>query len=1422
MAFDQTTRNRLQKFVSDARDLLTKEFTRQIQAEYGMDPATGGVSCLDSLTHLEDNRRETARLLRDTLEHYLAGSPSRNVKECIDRIVREQAFTVLNRLCALRMAEARGIIIESIANGYKSKGFQLYARLAGAALGETGDAYRCYLFSVFDECALDLAVLFDRFSPQGRLFPRESVLLELLDLINHPDIAPLWIEDETIGWIYQYFNSPEERRQMRAESQAPRNSRELAVRNQFFTPRYVVEFLTDNTLGRIWYEMTRGNTVLKDQCRYLVRRPNEIFLDEGEQAPEQVEPVEDFSQEELLKQPVYIPYRRLKDPREICMLDPACGSMHFGLYAFDLFERIYEEAWDLEGQADGGIFARSEKLKPLRETYESKEALMRDVPRLIIEHNIHGIDIDPRAVQIAGLSLWLRAQRSWQAQGIRPQDRPQILKSNVVCAEPMPGEKEMLREFTEGLEPRVLGQLVEVIFDKMQLAGEAGSLLKIEEEIEETVAKAREEFNKELLRRQDAANSLFPEFLPPRQQTIYDFTDLPDKTEFWNEAEQKILNALQEYAEQAETTQANRKRLFARDTTRGFAFIDICWKQYDVVLMNPPFGDPVNSIRVLIKTGYGLGTDDLGMLIVARVAGLLQKDGFIGALTSRTYFAIPTGKEWRNMYLLKKPHITVTADLGYGVLDTAMVEAAAYVLQSQTQYLKSTFISLLQDQIKEPFLQDATRDIYKGTTNSRIYVHSTDTFLKVPGQVLAYWWPSNLLKKIGTLSSLKHEIGEVKKGLVTGDDFRFLRLAWEMPPSLIGSPNTWEYCSKGGEYASFYDDIHMLMNWKAVKSEMKVLSSSRIYNTNLCFKKGAVYPKRTTSDLSPRPLSTNCCFNDGAQFVALSNTENAFVFIGFAYTRVFKVLVELLYGGGDVSVSGSAARNYTGGVLEELPCPNLQDSAFEYLLEKSRDAICLAMKRCCSDENSRLFTSIPIVPRKTLKETIRNILNESHKRELQIGDLSYEIDKEFTRIFGLGDDGVSFLERAWGPHPYQYAHSEERFLLTWQQISTFLSNTGIADFSNTNVSRRVLTKKGYFSDRVLEIGAHMTQSHPKHISELLLRDSNYIAEQLSIMTKHLVSYIVGLVVGRWDIRYATGEMDHPKLPDPFDPLPISPPGMLQNADCLPAEPNDILENYPLQISWSGILVDDEGHREDIVGRVREAIEVIWKEKAGNIEQEICEILGVSSLREYFAKPGNFFEEHLKRYSKSRRQAPIYWPISTASGSYTLWLYYHRLTDQTIYTCVNDFIEPKLKEVAESASRLRQKSHRSNAEEKELERLSDLELELRDFRDELLRIAALWKPNLNDGVQITAAPLWKLFRHTPWQKTMKETWQKLEKGEYDWAHLAYSIWPERVREKCKYDKSLAIAHNLEGLYEEKPAGTKKKGGSRGKKQLSGEQ
>lgn len=285
----------------------------------------------------------------------------------------------------------------------------------------------------------------------------------------------------------------------------------------------------------------------------------------------------------------------------------------------------------------------------------------------------------------------------------------------------------------------------------------------------------------------------------------------------------------------------------------------------------------------------------------------------------------------------------------------------------------------------------------------------------------------------------------------------------------------------------------------------------------------------------------------------------------------------------------------------------------------------------------------------------------------------------------------------------------------------------------------------------------------------------------------LLSWTAGVAFGRFDWRLATGEREVPPEPEPFDPLPAKSPGMLPDGD----------EPYHRH---AGILVDDAGHEHDLPRLMADVLETV--------DAQVDE-----DLRRWLRR--DFFKYHLQQYSKSRRKAPIYWPLATASGSYTLWLYYPDLTDQTLFTAVNDFVEPKLKQVETELGNLRLAgASRSRADEKRLEELSDFRDELADLRDTLLTIAPGYKPNHDDGVQITAAPLWPLFRHKPWQKVLKETWEKLGQGDYDWAHLAMAYWPERVREKCVTDKSLAIAHDLEHLYvEPEPAPKKKRGRKR---------
>ncbi|TSA12037.1 MAG: SAM-dependent methyltransferase [Comamonadaceae bacterium] len=629
MAFDQPTRNRLQRFVNDARQVLEEEFTRQLQNDYGLDPNSGDVTDLTSLRHINDAQRESARILRDTLAHYCAGGDM-DVKQGLDRIVREQAFTVLNRLAALRMAEARGLLVESVGSGFQAKGFQLYARLAGTGLGETGHTYRAYLFSVFDELSQDLPGLFDRFSPQGRLFPREAALLQVLNLINEAVIAPLWSEDETIGWIYQYFNSKEERKAMRDASQAPRNSRELAVRNQFFTPRYVVEFLVDNTLGRLWFNATGGATGLRERCQYLLVKPDE--------APQAA--------------------TKLRDPRTLKLLDPACGSMHFGLYAFDLFAEIYREAWAWEQKHGPGSLDVSTQpqtsLRPLNQTYADESTFLRDLPRLIIEHNIYGVDIDPRAAQIASLALWLRAQRTWHNEGVRAKERPLIGRGHVVAATAPPVERELRQQFAVNLDQRD-ADLFEKTLHLLRGLPEMGVLLQVERELPELI----------------------------RQVFVGKGTGLfaIQETESWQQAEQRLRAALTDFARAAKSTYQGR--LFAQDALQGLRLIDLCREVFDVVVMNPPFGALASGTKEQLAKAYPRSKNDLLSIFVERGLELLRSGGRVGAITSRTCFFLSSFQKWREQIVLGLANPEVMADLGHGVMDDAMVEAAAYVLEKK-------------------------------------------------------------------------------------------------------------------------------------------------------------------------------------------------------------------------------------------------------------------------------------------------------------------------------------------------------------------------------------------------------------------------------------------------------------------------------------------------------------------------------------------------------------------------------------------------------------------------------------------------------------------------------------------------------------------------------------------------------------------
>jgi hypothetical protein len=1270
MAFDQTTRGRLQKLVNACRTLLSDEFSVQLQQTYGLDPNTGDVTPMARLTHLDDRQRHTAEVLRQTMTHYMGTERDSQYHRLavLDRMLREQAFTVLNRMAALLMMEARGQLFESVSKGYQSRGYQLYSKIAGTALGETGQSYQVYLFSVFDELAQELPALFDRYAANGLLFPRETALRALLDELNHFEIEPLWSEDETIGWIYQYFNSQDERKSMRKASQAPRNSRELAVRNQFFTPRYVVEHLVDNTLGRLWFNLTGGNTELRNRCQYLLT-------------------------ESCAEQEFQI---KVRDPRTLKLLDPACGSMHFGLYAFDLFLEIYREAWAWELKNGPGSLDVStiEKcgLKPLSQTYADEGEFFRDVPRLIIEYNIYGVDIDPRAAQIATLALWLRAQRAWQDGDIKAKDRPRLDRGHVIAATAPPTERELQDQFSAQLDPRD-SELFKKTLQMLKLLPELGVLLQVERELPHLIRQVYVGTGSGLFAKQEQ--------------------------EGWQLAEGRLRMALEDFSRAVNRTYQGR--LFAQDALHGLQLIDLCRESFDVVVMNPPFGLPSVGSSTYINENYQGAHNDIYSTFVARALTLCPT-GFVGCITSSSFLLSPRLEDFRLKIILK--NLICVVDFGLGVMDDAMVRAAAYVLSrsANEEFMAADAKALLKGIHTNPASE---------SLNSLFSAMRKEWFSGLPQSRLLIDAPQHVRDMLAQGPYFEPIAGTAREGMKTFDNERFIRLPWEIDPKSIGTTKTWRWLSKGGEFSFFYSEIHLLLNWKDDGAELKEVnlalngSTAQVRQASTYWgMQGATYSRRS-SGFSARALPLGCIFTSNGPGILPLNGTNPLYMLGWINSRPIRALTHLNAGAYD---------NYSTGALKKLPWKAPTSTQSDQMTPMVSAAVSSAKQAAAySDECSRWFFGFPIHP------TLDDVIESINQLNLKKSSSEYEALRKADQIVA---DVYQFHGLEWTDGLLSNGSSDD-----------VISDSDIDVLSDSSLAQPVSKKEA---------------------------------------ASNLISYLVGVVFGRWLANRTPSEAELLALQDPFSTPPSAPPA-------------SVGLNGQVNIQHEVIALDQDG-ASDLASMIREYLSVNAS-GYGDIEASLLAALGVKSLWQYLS--GDFFDHHLQKYTASKRQAPIYWPLAVPSKRLILWFYYPSISAQALFKGVNDIIEPKIRQIGGELIALRNKGTvRSSDDEKQFEVLQTFEHELTLMRDTLLKIAATYQPSIDDGVHVSAAPLWLLFRHKPWQKVLKETWGKLEKGDYDWAHIAMAYWPERVRAKCKSDKSLAIAHGLEALFVEPTANPKK--------------
>ena len=910
-------------------------------------------------------------------------------------------------------------------------------------------------------------------------------------------------------------------------------------------------------------------------------------------------------------------------------------------------------------------------------TYSDKAAFLRDIPRLIIEHNIHGIDIDPRAVQIAGLSLWLRAQRAWHSQGIAAGDRPQVTRSNIVCAEPMPGDQQQLAAFCKELHPAI-AQMVTAIFEEMRLAGEAGSLLKIEQEIKTLVAAARQQFIDNPPDKKTQMQLFGGAKMPEEQQLEFDLSGITDQ-QFFEQAEETIYEALRKYA--SETSEGGfRRKLFAGDAEKGFAFIEQLRKAFDVALMNPPFGSVAKNFKKEFERNYPNAKTDIYPAFIERGIQQLRPKGMLGAITSRTGFFLSSFQDWREQSLLKQSTPVVFADLGPAVMDSAMVESAAYCISKQPDQ-PSTFFRVLVEREKEKALRQRVKEL--DLSSRSVFLPKSSDFAAIPGSPFAYWVTSTVRSLFRDLPKFETDERFAYSGTSTGNDMRFVRLWWEVES--IGG--RWRSYTKGGRRSPYYSELPCVVDWKQEGIPIEIsYAGGRVRKVHFG-REGMTWPLRGAC-FSASAVPKGCIFGTAGK-VALAKTNDLPYLLAVLNSRLFDSLVTLFAG----KVGGV---QYEVGLIQNIPLPNVSKEA-----------------------RSSLTNAVQTIW--AAKRSVASASEVSHAFQL-------------PALLQVEGDTLQARHASWIEHLNTVETVCEG---TQRQINETCFREYQISENERDVVSEGLSGQGQGSDE----------------------SQNGVFELVDVSEHDLASLLVmwsfGTAIGRFELRPSRVSLDCEN--SPFETLPSRSPGMLNKGEVKLGTHGAIDD---------GILVDDIGHERDVAAAVDNVLEVV----VGTQVSELISILGGSQTRDWLRE--KLFAFHFEEYSEASRNAPIYWPISTESGSYTLWFYYHRLTDQTLYKAVNDFVEPKLKETARQLSDLRAINDRSSPQEKELAKLTELESELEQFKADLLEIAAFWKPNLNDGVQITAAPFHKFFRLKKWRDKLAKTWKDLESGKYDWAHT----WP----------------------------------------------
>ncbi len=938
-ALSDRQRRAIHDLALKARTLLMTEAREHLEGVYGL-YEDGHIEPPDRLPQVQKDseKQETYRRLVQSLDDEARTGFSR--PEAVEKLVKEVAFTHLNRLVAFKMMEARDLIRGTLDKGTDSNAFKFYLadpeHADDLALYERGDvdvAYRHFLLWQSGQIAQGIRVLFDPDTLASRLFPRPRALNDLLDLLNDAGLEEVWLADETVGWVYQYFNEPELQAAFEKVSSGSGKfeAKDIPSATQLFTPHWVVRFLVQNTLGRLWVQM-HPDTKLKDTelLNYLV-------------------PLEGALPEEPLR-PV----------REITLLDPACGGMHFGLVAFDLFAAMYEEELEHGGEAGWP------------EMPSVGDA--RDIPTAILEHNLFGIDLDLRAVQLSALTLYLKAKSH--------NPEATITASNLACADVTPLNGQRLGTFVRQARFKrpVYERLMRGLWEKLQDAQQLGSLLCLEKEMKSLIEEERARYRETpLFAGLDGA-----------------FEAEAAEEEFWDIISQQIIQGLNKFARE-QAAEGVDQSFFTGEANKGLRLLDLMLQHYDVVVTNPPYmsGGKMNRhLKDLVGAAYPEGSSDLYAAFIQRCLELADQRGYVGMLTMHSFMFLSSHQELRDA-VRDDAAVCAMAHCGpalFGVGNPDTLQTTAFALRKAPDdeirmNNKGTYFRLVHKPSSDEKRLALEKALVDGTN---AYCVAQRDFGLIPGQPWVYWISPKLFYAFEHYQPLL-EVDRTD-GHKTAKNFRFIRLHWELLASSIGLGRRWRWSARAFDQVRYGRLYGQTVDWGAAAHWFySHNSSSSCLKSDLQNRSGVSWSRVASRGVNARRFSAGYIPDVATPSVYPSTDEEQLVLVAVLNSNLGQYVLDML----------NPTINYALGDIQSFPLKPVTGKETEELKELVNEI---------EGTFRALYSQNEIMPLFTAPPRWSNGLSDRSDTATSLAEIEKQVDSLVYEWYGIADKERADIE----------------------------------------------------------------------------------------------------------------------------------------------------------------------------------------------------------------------------------------------------------------------------------------------------------------------------------------------------------------------------------------------------------------------------